>query len=127
MLDIYMIHCKILPVVPWMTIFFSQCDSIPRYVPFGREAIRQRDFGDVYPRHVFDIYERDHDDIYARGFSESSELYERDDDLYAREVPDFSGIYERAFSEPYETAISDIYARDADLYDLYARKVENIY
>lgn len=102
-------------------------NSTPRDVPFGREALGQRDLGDIHPRHIFDVYKRDHGDIYARGFSESSELYERDDGLYAREVPNFSGLYERAFSEPYETAIGEIYARDADLYDLYARKAENIY
>jgi len=110
-----------------MTFLCSHLNSTLRDVPFGRKAIGQRDLGDIHPRNVFDLYTRDQDDLYARGFSDSSKLYERGDDLYARVVPEVSGLYERAFSEPYETAISDIYARDADLYDLYARKVENIY
>jgi len=109
-----------------MTFPFLQSNSTPRDVPFGRKALGQRDLGDIYPRHVFDVYEGGHDDNYARGFSESPELYKRGDDLYVREVPDFSGLYERAFAEPYEAVISDIYASNADLSDLYARKVENI-
>lgn len=111
----------------WISFSCLRFNSAPRDVPFGREALGQRELGDIHPRHIFDVYKRDHGDIYARGFSESSELYERDNGLYAREVPNFSSLYGRAFSEPYKTARSEISARDANLYDLYARKAENIY